>query len=70
MQGMHNGIDWATPVGTQLVAVCNGQIVHAGLNSPFAAGPRRSVSHLPFFSTDLSKVSFSVAVLGTSSTAM
>jgi hypothetical protein len=39
-QGMHNGIDWATPVGTPLVAVCNGQIVHAGLNSPFAAGPR------------------------------
>jgi murein DD-endopeptidase MepM/ murein hydrolase activator NlpD len=38
---MHNGIDWATPVGTPLVAVCNGQIVHAGLNSPFAAGPRR-----------------------------
>jgi murein DD-endopeptidase MepM/ murein hydrolase activator NlpD len=32
--GVHNGCDWATPVGTPLVAPCDGEITHRYLNHP------------------------------------
>lgn len=42
-QGRHPGIDFAVPVGTPMVSIGHGLVVWAGLNSPFASGPRSIV---------------------------
>lgn len=32
--GIHNGTDWACPIGTSVVAPCDGEIIHRYLNHP------------------------------------
>jgi murein DD-endopeptidase MepM/ murein hydrolase activator NlpD len=39
-QGMHSGVDWSVAYGTRVYSLCEGIVVHAGMNSPFGAGPR------------------------------
>jgi len=32
--GVHNGTDWACPIGTPLTAPCDGEIIHRYINHP------------------------------------
>jgi murein DD-endopeptidase MepM/ murein hydrolase activator NlpD len=43
---MHSGVDWSVAFGTKVHSLCSGTVVHAGMNSPFGAGPRRYVAQV------------------------